>query len=110
MAIIKFGDEQAYVEITPNAQNEQSGSFQRNANSHKNENVVPEIDAEQIGKMVKMSSSIFSQLRELEADQAEICFGITIGAEGGFFCFAKASAEAQFEVKLTWKKRAKACD
>lgn len=42
----------------------------------------------------------------LAPDELEVAFGITIGAEAGtpFFGLAKASSEASYTVKITWKK------
>lgn len=43
---------------------------------------------------------------ELQPDGVEISFGIKVGVEGGntFFGLAKATSEANYDVKITWGK------
>ncbi len=42
-----------------------------------------------------------------DPDEIEVSFGLKAGAEGGlaFFGIAKATAEANYSVTITWKKR-----
>jgi hypothetical protein len=48
---------------------------------------------------------ILKNLEDISPDKVEISFGIKVGAEAGspFFCLAKASGEANYSVKITWK-------
>lgn len=95
MAVINFGDEKAYIEVEENAH------FQNNGGRGKDGDL--QIDASQMNQLVKVGRVILGELKQFEADEAEVSFGIKVGGEGSFF-FAKANTEAQFSVKLVWKK------
>ena len=51
------------------------------------------------------ASLILASLTDLGPNQVEVSFGIKAGAEAGtpFFGLAKASGEASYSVKLSWK-------
>lgn len=55
--------------------------------------------------MKQNASLILASLSELAPGEVEVAFGIKAGAEAGtpFFGLAKASGEASYSVKLTWK-------
>ncbi len=50
---------------------------------------------------------ILASLQDLAPEEIEVSFGVKVGAEAGtpFFGLAKASGEASYEVKLTWKSK-----
>ena len=45
-----------------------------------------------------------AQLRDMEADEAEVTFGLKIAAESGNFVIAKGSIDANYTVKLKWNR------
>ena len=102
MAIIEFGEDQAYIEVSPRECRSSSGEYSDNVKDNK-KNKIPHIDASQMGELARIGGFILGELKQLQADEIEMSFGIKVIGEGAFFCFAKASAEAQFDVKLTWK-------
>ena len=50
---------------------------------------------------------LLASLQDLAPEEIEVSFGVKVGAEAGtpFFGLAKASGEASYEVKLTWKSK-----
>lgn len=102
MAVINDGEEKAYIEISKNSK---TSNYHDNAKWRADDNGVIQFDASQMNQLVKVGKAILGELKQFEADEAEVSFGIKAGGEGSVFCFAKASAEAQFNVKLTWKKQ-----
>lgn len=105
MAIINFGNDQAYIEISPREQGGYNSGYSNNKKSEHSSDDMPQIDATQMQKLARVGGFILGELKQFQADETEVSFGIKASGEGAFFCFAKASAEAQFNVKLTWKKR-----
>lgn len=60
-------------------------------------------------KAVKSSVATLQQgLADLETDGIEVTFGIKTVGEVGLFAICKAGAEANYEIKLTWKRKDKA--
>lgn len=104
MAIIDFGEDQAFIEISPREQNKSADNYSDNRKNGSSHNDRPHIDASQMEKLARVGGFILGELKQFQADETEVSFGIKVSGEGAFFCFAKASAEAQFNVKLTWKK------
>lgn len=102
MAVISLGDEKAYIEVST-----QKKSGEYHDNSPRNEKGMLQIDGSQMNQLVKVGKTLLEELKQFEADEAEISFGIKAGGEGALLCFAKANAEAQFNVKLTWKRQEK---
>ena len=103
MAVISLGEEKAYIEVSPQKEN----PYEYHDNAPRNENGMLEIDGSQMNQLVKMGKALLGELKEFEADEAEVSFGIRAGGEGSLLCFAKANAEAQFDVKLTWRRQGK---
>lgn len=60
--------------------------------------------------IAKTASEVLTSMRaglhEAAPDTVELTFGVILGAEGGLPFVTKASAEATFSVKLTWKNDA----
>jgi hypothetical protein len=52
--------------------------------------------------LLKSGNYIVERLKALSPDKVELTFGIKASGEGKVLCFAKAGAEAQFSVKLSW--------
>lgn len=61
--------------------------------------------AKQLEPMMKITSYMINKIKDLSPSETEMDFGIKISGAGGVFCFAKASAEAQFNVKMIWKNK-----
>jgi hypothetical protein len=49
---------------------------------------------------------MMAKLKELQADEVELSFGIMVTGEVGDFAVAKIGMEANYEVTLKWKKEA----
>lgn len=103
MAVISLGGEQAYIEVSSQEEN----CYEYHNNASRNEKGMLQIDGSQMNQLVKIGKALLGELKEFEADEAEVSFGIKAGGEGSLLCFAKANAEAQFNVKLTWKRQGK---
>lgn len=58
---------------------------------------------DQLDKLMKNARYIIDQLKSLSSDETELSFGVKVGGEGKFLCFAEVCTEAQFNVKMTWK-------
>lgn len=58
---------------------------------------------EQMKPLLETAKYIVEQMKQVAPDETELSFGIKASGEGGFLGFAKAGAEAQFQVKMTWK-------
>ena len=59
---------------------------------------------EQLDPLLKIAEYIVNQIKNLSPDETELSFGIKASGEGNALCFAKVGAEAQFDVKMTWKR------
>lgn len=58
-------------------------------------------------KFIKSSTSTLRQeLKELEADDIEVTFGIKTIGEIGLFAICKTGAEMNYQVTLKWSKKA----
>ena len=60
-----------------------------------------------VAPAVKAAKEIVERVRELEPGQVEVRFGIKVSG-GAQWLVAKAAAEANFEVTLTWTRAAAA--
>jgi hypothetical protein len=60
---------------------------------------------EAVTPAVEAARAIVEQIRKLEPGQAEVRFGIKVSG-GAHWLVAKAAAEANFEVTLTWTRPA----
>ena len=62
---------------------------------------------EAVVAMRKNAGVLIASLEDLAPEEIEVSFGVKVGAEAGtpFFGLAKASGEASYEVKLTWKSK-----
>lgn len=62
---------------------------------------------EAVEAMRKNAGLLIASLEDLKPEEIEVSFGVKVGAEAGtpFFGLAKASGEASYEVKLTWKSK-----
>jgi len=49
---------------------------------------------------------VISELNSLDLDEIELSAGVKLGCESSaiFWCIAKASAEANFTIKVKWKR------
>ncbi len=47
--------------------------------------------------------ALYQQLRELQADEVEVTFGLQTTGELGNFAIGKVGIESNYEVKLKWK-------
>ncbi len=59
---------------------------------------------EELDPLLKIAEYIVNQIKGLSPDETELSFGIKASGEGSALCFAKVGAEAQFDVKMTWKR------
>ena len=96
---LTYGEIKTYVEV----ENTQDEETYRN-NSPKVQMQEIAIN-EHIEPMIKIGEYMIEQLKKLSPDETELSFGITVSGEGKIMCFAKAAAEAQFNVKMTWKNK-----
>lgn len=62
--------------------------------------VQPAVDAARV---------VIEQVRRAAPDEAEVSFGIKVSGQANWF-IAKAATEANFEVRLAWKKPAAEAD
>lgn len=60
---------------------------------------------EELDPLLKIAEYIIGQIKSMSPDETELSFGIKASGEGNALCFAKVGAEAQFDVKMTWKHR-----
>ncbi len=60
---------------------------------------------EELAPLLKVAEYIVNQINNMSPDETELSFGIKVSGEGSALCFAKVGAEAQFDVKMTWKHR-----
>ncbi len=60
---------------------------------------------EELDPLLRIAKYIMDQIKDLSPDETELSFGIKASGEGNALCFAKVGAEAQFDVKMTWKCR-----
>jgi NAD/NADP transhydrogenase beta subunit len=71
-------------------------------------NVIIKAQAKLKDALAAVSKSVTTlreELSELEADGVEVTFGIKTVGEAGLFAVCKASAEVNYEVKLTWTRK-----
>ena len=71
-------------------------------------NIIIKAEAKLKDALTAISQSITTLqegLSELEADGVEVTFGIKTVGELGLFAVCKASAEVNYEVKLTWTRK-----
>ena len=95
LATISFGDDTAYIEVSRN-----NNELVDNGPTYED----LKIDGQGFQKTIIVGKHILDETKKLDVDEIELEFGVKASGEGGFFCFAKASAEAHFNVKIKWKK------
>lgn len=93
-ATLMLGDVHARVEVQDNFSGAHNDGPMSDAVIRLNEQMEP---------LMKIAQYVVEQTRLVSPDEVELNFGITVGSEGGFLCFAKAGIEAQFNVTMTWK-------
>lgn len=58
----------------------------------------------QLDSLIASAHHIVKRLEKLSPTEAELSFGIKVGGQGKLLCFAAVNTEAQFNVKMTWRK------
>lgn len=102
LAVINIDGEEAYIEVSKEVSND--SSYHDNTRRTDDDGRL-QLNASQMNQLVKVGKTLLGELGQFDADETEVSFGIKAGGEGSVFCFAKANAEAQFNVKLTWRKK-----
>ncbi len=97
-AILSLGDIETKIEV-----NEYNEDYHDDSPTVE---MIKKINVEtQIVPILDIAKYISEKIKEKSPDEFEVDFGISANGENGFLCFAKAGIEAQFNVKMKWKKK-----
>jgi hypothetical protein len=97
------------VDITPEAQEEVDSSYRppiRGTRASDASDAIEEVSVAVVEACRKVAGKVRRELAEIAPDEFELTFGVAIGAEGGLPMITKAHADANFQVRVSWKKAA----
>ena len=66
----------------------------------------PKSFEEIVNEIKAAARNVIDELDSLGLEEIELAYGIKLGCKGGvsFWCIAEASAEANFTIKIKWKR------